>query len=67
MAEVIGVEDGRVEVQPQKKVEDTDREFTCEEWNKLLLFTCYIFKMMSDKAKMYSLIPDAFKQNTHIM
>ncbi|XP_031421327.1 ceramide kinase family protein, partial [Clupea harengus] len=28
VAEVIGVEDGRVEVQPQKKVEDTDREFT---------------------------------------
>ncbi|XP_076133190.1 ceramide kinase [Alosa pseudoharengus] len=28
VSEVIGVEDGRVEIQPQKKVEDTDRDFT---------------------------------------
>lgn len=30
VSEVIGVKEGRVEIQPQKKVEDTDLDFTCK-------------------------------------
>lgn len=30
VAEVVGVEEGRVEILPQKSVEDNDKEFTSE-------------------------------------
>lgn len=38
VSEVIGVKEGRVEIQPQKKVEDTDLDFTRKFW-KWIFFT----------------------------
>lgn len=30
VSEVIGVKEGRVEIQPRKKLEDSDLDFTCK-------------------------------------
>lgn len=30
ISEALAVEEGQVEIQPQKKVNDTDRDFTCK-------------------------------------